>query len=311
MFRVPHRLFWLAIPVTLCAMLAFLIPTGAPTIDICFTQQETCETILFSSITPDTHCALYRTDYPNAFKHARVLVDKEENDIPHARAVDMRGLMHHKFCVTGDTIITGSTNPTHEGLNNNDNNLLVITSPVLAQAYRERWDRLVVSDLSASSSSVYAHDMHITVHFCRESCIDAIVSRIKQAKSSVRFMVFTFTHPRVAHALIEAHHANITVAGIVEKQSASRNIYDLLTFQGINILQDGNPATLHHKTFLIDNTTVITGSFNPTKSADSINAEDLLIIDNTDVAKRYLAEWERVYALAQQNTLATALPREP
>lgn len=297
----------LIIPIVIAGA-ASLIPTESATIDICFTQQEECANRLFSKITQGTRCAIYRTDYPTAFSKARVVVDKDEHDITQARPVDISGLMHHKFCVTNDTVITGSTNPTAEGFHDNDNNLIIITSPRLAKAYQSRWERLVLSDLSASSVSTYGRDMDITVHFCHETCIDAIITQIRKARHSVHFMVFTFTHPRVAHALIEAHQTNITVSGVVERRSASRDVFDLLTFQGIDITQDANPATLHHKTFIIDDETIITGSFNPTKSADTINAEDLLIIRNRQVAQRYLAEWERVYALAKQQNDTMPMP---
>jgi len=52
---------------------------------------------------------------------------------------------------------------------------------------------------------------------------------------------------------------------------------------------------MHHKVFIIDNETVITGSFNPTKNADLRNDENILIIHNKWIAKKYLKEFEKVW----------------
>lgn len=42
---------------------------------------------------------------------------------------------------------------------------------------------------------------------------------------------------------------------------------------------------------IIDGTTVITGSFNFTKAAETKNAENLLIIKSEELAKLYIDNW--------------------
>ncbi|MBT4150600.1 phospholipase, partial [Candidatus Woesearchaeota archaeon] len=51
---------------------------------------------------------------------------------------------------------------------------------------------------------------------------------------------------------------------------------------------------MHHKVFIIDGKTVVTGSFNPSKNGDSRNDENILIIRDETIASRYLAEYERL-----------------
>ena len=49
----------------------------------------------------------------------------------------------------------------------------------------------------------------------------------------------------------------------------------------------------HNKVMIIDGKTLITGSFNFTKSAEEGNAENLLVISNAaDLAQRYTANWK-------------------
>jgi phosphatidylserine/phosphatidylglycerophosphate/cardiolipin synthase-like enzyme len=57
---------------------------------------------------------------------------------------------------------------------------------------------------------------------------------------------------------------------------------------------------MHHKVFVIDGKTVVMGSFNFSESADEKNDENLLIIEDPELAKKYLAEFERVYATSVQ-----------
>ena len=44
---------------------------------------------------------------------------------------------------------------------------------------------------------------------------------------------------------------------------------------------------------IIDSNTVITGSFNFTKAAEEGNAENLLIINSSDLAKKYSENWKK------------------
>jgi phosphatidylserine/phosphatidylglycerophosphate/cardiolipin synthase-like enzyme len=56
---------------------------------------------------------------------------------------------------------------------------------------------------------------------------------------------------------------------------------------------------MHHKVIIIDERNVIFGSYNFSDNADTQNDENLLIIDNPDIARAFKAEFDRVLALAQ------------
>ena len=64
---------------------------------------------------------------------------------------------------------------------------------------------------------------------------------------------------------------------------------------GIELKGDNTTATFHHKVFILDNKTVITGSYNPTSNGNNGNDENMLIIHNPDIAKQYLDEFERLW----------------
>ena len=67
---------------------------------------------------------------------------------------------------------------------------------------------------------------------------------------------------------------------------------------GVPVLQDGNPRTFHHKVLIIDKNIVVTGSFNFSRNADESNDENVIIIQNPEIAAEYLKEFDRRWAEA-------------
>jgi hypothetical protein len=90
----------------------------------------------------------------------------------------------------------------------------------------------------------------------------------------------------------------VKVKGIYETRQASQYCtYDTLKTAGANVIYDGNPKTMHDKFFVIDGQTVITGSYNPTKQANTENDENLLIIKDSSIAKTYEGEFNKLFSM--------------
>jgi phosphatidylserine/phosphatidylglycerophosphate/cardiolipin synthase-like enzyme len=66
----------------------------------------------------------------------------------------------------------------------------------------------------------------------------------------------------------------------------------------VDLRFDGQHAIAHNKVMVIDQRIVVTGSFNFTNSADSRNAENLLILESPALASRYQANWQSHWAHA-------------
>jgi phosphatidylserine/phosphatidylglycerophosphate/cardiolipin synthase-like enzyme len=64
------------------------------------------------------------------------------------------------------------------------------------------------------------------------------------------------------------------------------------------VRRDGNPGLLHHKVIIIDEQIVITGSYNFTNSAETRNDENLIVLYDPFFASQFIAEFQRVFALA-------------
>ena len=52
---------------------------------------------------------------------------------------------------------------------------------------------------------------------------------------------------------------------------------------------------MHHKVMILDNKTVVLGSYNFTRNANEANDENILFIHDRDVAAQFREEFDRVY----------------
>lgn len=66
---------------------------------------------------------------------------------------------------------------------------------------------------------------------------------------------------------------------------------------------DDGPAIAHNKVIIIDGRTVITGTFNFTKSADERNAENVVVLGSPEVASWFAANWDARRAASRPFTV--------
>ncbi len=134
----------------------------------------------------------------------------------------------------------------------------------------------------------------IEVYFSpRGGCTEAIVRELGNAQSSVLVQAYSFTSAPIAKALVAAHQRGVRVEVILDSSQKSDKYSeaDFLANMGIPTRLDGQHAIAHNKVMIIDNRVVITGSFNFTRSAETSNAENLLVIRDAALAERYAANW--------------------
>jgi phosphatidylserine/phosphatidylglycerophosphate/cardiolipin synthase-like enzyme len=126
-------------------------------------------------------------------------------------------------------------------------------------------------------------------------CTDAIVSEINAAASVIRVQAYSFTSKPIAKALVDAKNRGIDVQVILDKSQRTANYSsaDFVAHAGMPTYIDAEHAIAHNKIIIIDNQTVITGSFNFSKAAEDKNAENLLILKDSTLAKSYLENWQK------------------
>jgi len=136
----------------------------------------------------------------------------------------------------------------------------------------------------------------IRVHFSPGGApTAAIVSELDRAKTSVRVQAYSFTSAPIAGALKRTHERGVDVQVLLDKSQRSERYssYTFLQHAGIPVWIDAKHAIAHNKVMVIDGSTVITGSFNFTKAAEEKNAENLLIVESKELARRYTENWDQ------------------
>jgi len=121
-------------------------------------------------------------------------------------------------------------------------------------------------------------------------CTEDIVQAIDGARKSVYVQAYSFTSEPIADALIGAYKRKVRVEALLDKsqEKAPYSLTSDIADAGIPTYIDKKHAIAHNKVMIIDKGTVITGSFNFTYAAENKNAENVLIIKSTDLAKSYL-----------------------
>jgi phosphatidylserine/phosphatidylglycerophosphate/cardiolipin synthase-like enzyme len=218
--------------------------------------------------------------------------------------------MHNKFWIfDGQIVWTGSTNITKNGIYDQNNNVIVIRSPELAVIYEREFGEMWNGQFGARSPSQLADQSlvidgsQILVIFTSEdpALESVIIPFVQGAQSSVYFMAFSFTDYPLADAMIQRRLHDVDVAGVFEAFGSTSESAELRTlFCGdVPVRQDGNGGFLHHKVIIVDERYVITGSLNFSTRAEETNDENVIIIDNPDIAKLYIEEFERVWAMGK------------
>ena len=126
----------------------------------------------------------------------------------------------------------------------------------------------------------------------------AIVKAIDASNKEVLVQAYGFTHNAIAQAIVRAHQRGVKVSVLLDQKSDHTNRYvvDLFNNAQVTMRQDGNHAIAHNKVMVIDESIVITGSFNFTNSAETRNAENFLILKSSPLAARYKEEWLKHWA---------------
>lgn len=140
---------------------------------------------------------------------------------------------------------------------------------------------------------------------------NAIIREIQQAERSVSVAMYILTDRELSNALIEANERGKEVHVVMDgteinEKSYSKHVY--LQKNGVPVRLDLSHRSksseysgiMHHKFAIIDGETVITGSYNWTHSAEELNEENLLIINNSgEICKKFKREFDRIWKRAK------------
>ncbi len=123
-----------------------------------------------------------------------------------------------------------------------------------------------------------------------------VAAAIDEAEAEVRMMTYQLTNGRVINALRAAAGRGVSVAVIVDEATCEAKrfspVLSVLLKAGVEVSCDGKHPIHHNKVVIVDRSTVVTGSFNFSPSAEK-NAENTNVIRNIPpLAEAYLAVWQ-------------------
>jgi phosphatidylserine/phosphatidylglycerophosphate/cardiolipin synthase-like enzyme len=224
-------------------------------------------------------------------------------------------IFHHKFIIrdrgeTREAVLTGSTNFTTTGTHRNLNHVVIFHDIGVAAAYQSEFDQLRDGIFGERSPKLTATDpltldvggAAVQIMFSPDNNPELrIVNEILKAQTSAYFMMFTFAKSTtIDDALItKLQGGNFEVVGVLDGgQSAHHwSPHKTLLNNGAKLRRETlpNSGKLHHKLLVLDDETVIGGSFNYTGPANRYNDENLFLVRDPNVAAFFKAEVRRVF----------------
>jgi len=229
---------------------------------------------------------------------------------------DLRSaFMHNKFIlIDGHILWTGSMNLTTNDVFRNNNNVVVLDSPAAVAVYAREFEEMWSGQFGPRSPSNVngqtvqtAAGLPITIRFAPEDePFDSLVQLAALANESIRFMAFSFTEDELGAVMRARANEGVVVQGIFETRG-SETIYSEMPAMfcaGLEVRQDGNPGTFHHKVIIIDDFVVVTGSMNFSDNAADSNDENIIAIADPAIGRLYREEFVRRWAEATTPDIA-------
>lgn len=125
-----------------------------------------------------------------------------------------------------------------------------------------------------------------------------VVNMFRTCKKSLDIAIFTFTRDSIAQAILEAHQRGIKIRCIGDDGNSKVKGSDVrvLASVGIPCKTDNNLRShMHNKMAILDNSVVITGSFNWTNQAINKNQDNILFIEDKNIANQYTEYFNQIW----------------
>lgn len=227
----------------------------------------------------------------DAILRAKIKVNSDFN--PH--------IFHQKF-ITRDSksLLTGSTNFTETGTNENLNHIVIIHDEDVTKIYNREFTEIQQGHFGKLDEGHDPKPKEVMVSGVRIKPLFApdhgpemeIMKQIAKAKNRIDFVIFTFSKSSgIDDQLVLAKQAGINIRGGLCKSAANQkwSAKEMLKNAGLDLylvprsgLPSPRPRKLHHKLMVIDEQLIIAGSFNYTGPANKLNDENIMIIGDLE-----------------------------
>ncbi len=134
-----------------------------------------------------------------------------------------------------------------------------------------------------------------------EACRTVIINQIKAAVNNLQICVFTISDDQITDAIITAHMRGTEIKIITDNDKSLDEGSDIeqIATLGIAVKMDRTPNHMHHKFMVVDDKSLITGSYNWTRSAARFNHENILLTKDGGVVKSFLKEFDQLWKVME------------
>ncbi|CAN5211355.1 phospholipase D-like domain-containing protein [soil metagenome] len=132
-----------------------------------------------------------------------------------------------------------------------------------------------------------------------EACRQAINQQINAATKSLKICVFTISDDMISQAILAAYKRGVTIQLLTDNDKLLDLGSDIseLGKAGISIKVDNTSNHMHHKFMISDDESLITGSYNWTRSAAKFNQENIIISTEGSLVREFIVEFERLWGV--------------
>jgi len=134
----------------------------------------------------------------------------------------------------------------------------------------------------------------INVCFSPEGqCEKLALFALNQAKKEILVQTYSFTSKPIANALIEASRRGVSVKVLFDRSQLKAPYSQIhnLTKAGIKTKVDYVQGIAHNKVIIVDQSKLISGSYNFSAAANTKNSENMLFINDENLAMIYKDQW--------------------
>ncbi|MFT7641664.1 MAG: cardiolipin hydrolase [Pirellulaceae bacterium] len=130
-----------------------------------------------------------------------------------------------------------------------------------------------------------------------DHCLKKIRGLFKTTVRRADVCVFTITDDRISDVIKEAHDRGVKIRIITDNDKANDRGSDIYNLgrAGIEVRVDQTSNHMHHKFAIFDHKSLLTGSYNWTRSAASYNEENIIVSRERELVNEFSTEFNRLW----------------
>ena len=130
-----------------------------------------------------------------------------------------------------------------------------------------------------------------------DNCASKIIRLFQETRRKADVCVFTITDDRIKDAILDAHQRGILVRIISDNDKSNDLGSDIYQLEraGIPVRCDRTDYHMHHKYAIFDGESLLTGSYNWTRSAARNNEENFIVTSDSSLLPRFEAAFANLW----------------